>query len=49
MGVKEPEKVMCKYCNTIILLSQALITNDKGRFAGYSCGCHLKKINKIIT
>lgn len=41
---KEPEikTVGCKYCGTPIELSKAIITNSKGKFTGYSCGCNFK-------
>lgn len=38
--------VWCKYCGTSIELSKAIITNNKGKFTGYSCGCHTKNKTK---
>ncbi len=38
---KQPfEMVDCNYCEKKIPLNEAIITDYKGVFTGYGCGCH---------
>ena len=38
---EQPEEMVdCNYCESKVLLKDAVITEYKGVFTGYSCGCH---------